>query len=66
MSIKTVLDNIHSRLIRSIWLQRFTVFNRVVLAAAFTPSGLKKIMGERFTQIPISEPAGFFARGANR
>jgi hypothetical protein len=60
MSIETILDNIHSRVIRSIWLQRFTVFNRVVLAAAFTPSGLKKIMGERFTQIPISEPVGFF------
>jgi uncharacterized membrane protein YphA (DoxX/SURF4 family) len=60
MSIQTILDGIHTRVIRSVWLQRFTVFNRVVLAAAFAPSGIKKILGERFTQVPITEPVGFF------
>ena len=60
MTIETILDEIHLKVIRNIWLQRFTLFNRMMLAAAFVPSGLKKIMGERFTIMPIDNPVGFF------
>lgn len=60
MSITNVLDEIHLKVIRNIWLQRFTLFNRVVLAAAFIPSGLKKVMGERFTQMSMDTPVGLF------
>src|SRR5262245_50620310 len=59
-SRETVLDKIHLAVIRNIWLQRFTLFNRAVLAAAFIPSGLKKALGERFTRMPIEHPVGFF------
>ena len=38
----------------------FTWFTRVMLALAFLPSGYKKIMGMRFTQIPVEDPVGFF------
>jgi hypothetical protein len=60
MSIETILDEIHLKVVRSIWLQRFTVFNRLLLAAAFTPSGFTKLTGERFTQLPVSNPVGYF------
>ncbi len=38
----------------------FTWFTRCLLAIAFIPSGLKKVMGMRFTQIGIDNPVGFF------
>lgn len=38
----------------------FTWGTRVLLFIAFLPSGLKKVMGERFTLIPIENPIGFF------
>jgi glucan phosphoethanolaminetransferase (alkaline phosphatase superfamily) len=60
MSISTILDEIHLKVIRNIWLQRFTVFNRLMLAAAFTPSGLTKALGNRFTSLPVSNPVGYF------
>ncbi|RDH10674.1 DoxX family membrane protein [Tsukamurella pulmonis] len=35
---------------------------RVLLAAAFVPSGAKKVLGQPFTQLPSSDPVGgFFA-----
>jgi hypothetical protein len=60
MSIGTTLDEIHLKLIRSIWLQRFTVFNRLMLAAAFLPSGFTKAVGNRFTMLPVTDPVGYF------
>lgn len=53
-------DNFLSR-IRS---QRiFRIFNwatRILLAIGFMPSGLTKLLGNRFTTIPIENPIGFF------
>jgi uncharacterized membrane protein YphA (DoxX/SURF4 family) len=60
MGIPTLLDEIHLKVTRNIWLQRFTVFNRLTLAAAFLPSGFTKLMGERFTMLPVSNPVGYF------
>lgn len=60
MRFAAILDEIHLKVIRNIWLQRFTLFNRVMLAAAFMPSGLKKVMGERFTLMSTDTPVGFF------
>lgn len=54
------LDRLHARLVRSRFLQRFTAFTRVLLAVGFLPPGLKKVMGERFTQLPPSHPVGGF------
>ena len=59
-SRETVLDKIHLSIIRNIWLQRFTVFNRLMLAAAFLPSGFTKAVGNRFTVLPVTNPVGYF------
>jgi len=38
----------------------FTWITRFLLFIGFLPSGLKKILGQRFTQISIDNPVGFF------
>ncbi len=38
----------------------FTWFTRILLAVAFLPSGLKKLLGYRFTLLPVDTPVGFF------
>lgn len=38
----------------------FTWCTRMLLFLAFLPSGLKKILGQRFTLIGIDNPIGFF------
>jgi uncharacterized membrane protein YphA (DoxX/SURF4 family) len=38
----------------------FTWFTRILLALAFVPSGLKKLLGERFTLLGTDNPVGFF------
>ena len=42
------------------WLQRFTIFTRVLLAIGFMPSGLTKLLGNRFTILEVNTPVGFF------
>ena len=42
------------------WLNTIVILTRFLIGFAFIPSGLKKIMGVRFTQLSISEPIGFF------
>ena len=42
------------------WLRYFTVFCRVALALGFIPSGIVKIMGERFTALPNNHPLGHY------
>ncbi len=44
----------------NIWFRIFTVFCRVALAASFIPSGIVKIMGERFTALPPNNPLGHY------
>ena len=42
------------------WFRYFTVFCRIVLALGFIPSGIVKIMGERFTALPANHPLGHY------
>lgn len=42
------------------WFRYFTVFCRVTLALGFIPSGIVKIMGERFTGLPSNHPLGHY------
>src|SRR4026209_494484 len=42
------------------WFHYFTVFCRVALALGFIPSGIVKIMGERFTALPANHPLGHY------
>jgi uncharacterized membrane protein YphA (DoxX/SURF4 family) len=60
MSIFTRLEQWHSHAKQNKWLRYFTVFNRLILAAGFIPSGLVKIMGERFTALSANHPMGHY------
>jgi uncharacterized membrane protein YphA (DoxX/SURF4 family) len=44
----------------------FTWVTRILLSLAFIPSGLKKIMGLKFTNLDINNPVGFFFEGLYR
>lgn len=60
MSIEIKLDSFHAKVKQSVLLQYFTAFNRVILATAFIPSGMTKLLGNRFTQISMDNPVGLF------
>ncbi len=48
------------RLKRRRIVQLFTIYLRYLIASAFVFASVPKIMGERFTQIPIDNPIGFY------
>lgn len=60
MSFYSKLDQIHAGLRKNIWLQYFSIFCRVALAAGFIPSGLVKIFDERFTSLSVNHPMGHY------
>lgn len=41
-------------------LYRVTIFTRIMLAAGFIPTGMVKLLGQRFTLMPVSTPIGAF------
>ncbi|HEV8582250.1 MAG TPA: DoxX family protein [Thermoanaerobaculia bacterium] len=41
-------------------MRYFAVFCRVALALGFVPSGIVKVMGERFTALPSNHPLGHY------
>lgn len=60
MLIENSLDSLHARVKQNRLLQYFAAFNRVILAIAFIPSGMTKLLGNRFTMLPLDNPIGFF------
>lgn len=56
----TLLDRWHASARRQVWLGRFAVLVRLLLALGFTPSGWTKLAGHRFTLLPVEDPVGFF------
>lgn len=54
------LDQIHHQARRYKWLAYFALFCRIALAAGFIPSGMQKVLGERFTVLAINHPMGHF------
>jgi uncharacterized membrane protein YphA (DoxX/SURF4 family) len=60
MNISSKLDQLHLKAKENRWLKYFTVFNRIALAAGFLPSGIVKIMGERFTSLSVNHPMGHY------
>ena len=58
--MKTSLDRLLARLKQNKWLRRFTLMTRVLLAIAFLPSGLTKVVGNRFTLLGPDNPVGYF------
>lgn len=60
MNIASKLDRIHYQARKNKWLGYFAVFNRLALAAGFIPSGMQKVLGERFTVLAVNHPMGNF------
>jgi uncharacterized membrane protein YphA (DoxX/SURF4 family) len=57
---QSVLARAHARVRRERLLRIFTVVTRILLALGFVPSGLTKVLGNRFTILGIDNPVGFF------
>lgn len=60
MNVEAAFDEIHEKIARNILFQKFSDFTRVVLAVGFFAPGLHKLMGLRFTTIPVDNPIGAF------
>ena len=60
MTIGVKLDELHLKARKYKWLHYFAIFCRVALSAGFIPSGMQKILGERFTTLAINHPMGNF------
>lgn len=59
MNLISKLDQIHATIRQNRWLWYFSIFCRVTLALGFIPSGLTKIMGERFASgLSVNHPMG--------
>src|SRR5690606_37939606 len=54
------LDHLHARLYGQPQLYRIVVATRILFAAAFIPTGLVKLLGERFSAISLNHPIGAF------
>jgi hypothetical protein len=59
--VELSLDRLHTRIVSSRVLVVFTAVTRVLLALAFLPSGLVKVLGHRFTTLPVTDPVGIFS-----
>ena len=57
------IDRLHAWATAQPLLGVFALVARVLLATAFVPSGLVKILDRPFTTLPISDPVGFFFAG---
>ena len=56
----TSIANNYNKLRSTSWVNTFVILTRYLIAFAFIPSGLKKIAGERFTQLGTDTQIGFF------
>jgi uncharacterized membrane protein YphA (DoxX/SURF4 family) len=60
MKLLANLDHLYNECKGNRWLHYFAVFCRVALALGFIPSGIVKVMGERFTALPSNHPLGHY------
>ena len=61
MTLSAKLDRLHTLAKQNKWLRYFSVFIRIALAAGFIPSGIVKILGERFAGgLSVNHPMGHF------
>ena len=54
------MDSLINRIRSIAFFKVFTWMVRILLAIGFLPSGIKKILGERFTSLGLETPVGFF------
>ena len=57
------LDELFDRIRKKRHLNTFVILTRYLIGFAFIPSGLTKVLNERFTQISTDNPIGFFFEG---
>ena len=57
---ESAVDRVHESVRRRKLLQWFTSGTRILLALGFVPSGLTKVLGNRFTSLGLDNPVGFF------
>src|ERR1044071_1188880 len=61
MSISDKLNDVYYEAKGNKWFHYFVVFCRVVLALGFIPSGIVKVMGERFASgLSVNHPLGHY------
>lgn len=61
MSIASTLDRLYLQARGNRWLWLFSIFCRLALAAGFFPSGMVKILGERFASgLSVNHPMGHY------
>src|SRR5262245_9335322 len=60
MMLLAKFERVHAELRRNRWLRYFAIFCRIALALGFIPSGIVKVMGERFTGLPSNHPLGHY------
>ncbi len=60
MKLENILDGLHASITRRRWAQLFTVFTRILLACAFIPPSIPKILHKPFTVLPDSNPVGHY------
>jgi uncharacterized membrane protein YphA (DoxX/SURF4 family) len=60
MTLLSDLERQTAELRRNKWLRYFAMFCRIALALGFIPSGVVKVMGERFTGLPSNHPLGHY------
>src|SRR5690349_10652225 len=60
MGMLTRFEQLYFEMKGNKWLRHFTIFCRVALALGFIPSGIVKILGERFTALPNNHPLGHY------
>ena len=60
MSLSATLSKLSTRARQNRWLRWFTVATRILLAIGFLPSGLTKVLGNRFTLLGPDTPIGYF------
>jgi uncharacterized membrane protein YphA (DoxX/SURF4 family) len=63
MHLEKFLDDLHAKVRKVKLLQYFATFNRIILAVAFIPSGMTKLLNNRFTLISTDNPIGLFFEG---
>ena len=56
----TLLEDFHTKIYDKKIFVFFTWGTRILLFLGFLPSGLKKVLGERFTLLSVDTPVGFF------
>jgi hypothetical protein len=59
-NLEDTLDRLHARARANPWLYRFAIANRILLAGAFLPTGLVKLLGRPFSSISTEIPIGYF------